>query len=402
MLVAEEEDPRGGRPGAAARAAGPPPAGPSADPGWHRPILPDRDPSEIRAEPYNMPKGFAWSEVDVTDPDQRTEIYDLLYQNYVEDDECMFRFDYSRDFLTWALTPPGHRREFHLGVRSTKSGRLMALITGVPARIRVHAAARSMVEVNFLCVHKKLRSKRLAPVLIKEITRRVNQSGTFQAVYTAGVVLPGHVARCRYHHRTLDAKKLVEVGFTRLPPRTTLARMIKRHRLPAVPAAGLRPLRPADVPAARALVATYLERFRLAPLFSEEEFAHWLLPREGVVSSFVNAAPGTDGEEGPITDFVSYYHLHSSVLGNPHHSTLRAAYAFYNVATSMDLTELMRDALILARNEGMDVFNALDLMDNDEFLEALKFGKGDGNLQYYVYNWSCPALEHGDVGLVLL
>jgi hypothetical protein len=31
-----------------------------------------------------------------------------------------------------------------------------------------------MVEINFLCVHKKLRSKRLAPVLIKEITRRVN------------------------------------------------------------------------------------------------------------------------------------------------------------------------------------------------------------------------------------
>jgi len=37
-----------------------------------------------------------------------------------------------------------------------------------------------MVEINFLCVHKKLRSKRLAPVLIKEITRRVNVNGIFQ------------------------------------------------------------------------------------------------------------------------------------------------------------------------------------------------------------------------------
>ena len=27
-----------------------------------------------------------------------------------------------------------------------------------------------MVEINFLCVHKKLRSKRVAPVLIKEAT----------------------------------------------------------------------------------------------------------------------------------------------------------------------------------------------------------------------------------------
>lgn len=71
-----------------------------------------------------------------------------------------------------------------------------------------------MVEINYLCVHKKLRSKRLAPVLIKEITRRVNLTGklsgaglsifshsivvdTWQAVYTAGVVLPRPVAQNR-------------------------------------------------------------------------------------------------------------------------------------------------------------------------------------------------------------
>jgi hypothetical protein len=54
-----------------------------------------------------------------------------------------------------------------------------------------------MVEINFLCVHKKLRSKRLAPVLIKEITRRVNLNGIFQAVYTAGVILPSLVSKCR-------------------------------------------------------------------------------------------------------------------------------------------------------------------------------------------------------------
>lgn len=55
-----------------------------------------------------------------------------------------------------------------------------------------------MVEINFLCVHKKLRSKRVAPVLIREITRRVNLMGIFQAVYTAGVVLPKPVGTCRW------------------------------------------------------------------------------------------------------------------------------------------------------------------------------------------------------------
>lgn len=53
-------------------------------------------------------------------------------------------------------------------------------------------------EINFLVVHKKLRSKRLAPVLIKEVTRRCNLHGVFQAVYTAGVVLPTPVAVSRF------------------------------------------------------------------------------------------------------------------------------------------------------------------------------------------------------------
>ena len=52
-------------------------------------------------------------------------------------------------------------------------------------------------EVNFLCVHKKLRSKRLAPVLIKEVTRRINLSNVWQAIYTGGVVLPTPIGTCR-------------------------------------------------------------------------------------------------------------------------------------------------------------------------------------------------------------
>lgn len=44
------------------------------------------------------------------------------------------------------------------------------------------------------------------------------------------------------------------------------------------------------------------------------------------------------------------------------------------------------------------MFNALDLMENKQFLEPLKFGIGDGNLQYYLYNWKCPSMEPNQVG----
>jgi glycylpeptide N-tetradecanoyltransferase len=48
------------------------------------------------------------------------------------------------------------------------------------------------------------------------------------------------------------------------------------------------------------------------------------------------------------------------------------------------------------------VFNALDLLDNEEHLKELKFGIGDGHLQYYLYNWRCGKVEPKQVGLVLL
>jgi glycylpeptide N-tetradecanoyltransferase len=50
-------------------------------------------------------------------------------------------------------------------------------------------------------------------------------------VYTAGVVLPSPVAECRYWHRSLNPKKLVEVGFTRISERMNLARTVKLYKV---------------------------------------------------------------------------------------------------------------------------------------------------------------------------
>lgn len=360
------------------------------------PIEPNKSPEELRQEPYSMPAGFEWSDVDVTNVDQRLELYNLLANNYVEDDDALFRFDYSPEFLLWALSPPGHRKDCLFGVRSSSNKKLVAFISGVPAQVKVYEKEIKTVEINFLCVHKKLRAKRLAPVLIKEITRRANLAGIFQAVYTAGTVLPVPVSSARYYHRSLNPKKLVNVGFSRLGHRMTLARMQKLYKLPDQPATpGLRAMEEKDVEAVTVLLNEYLVQFHLKILYSAEEVKHWLLPRPNVIDSFV-----VESSDGKITDFLSFYHLPSSILS--HNSTLYAAYSYYNVATSVPLVDLMKDALILAKTKQCDVFNALNLMDNQSIMEPLKFGVGDGNLQYYVYNWACPEMEPNKVGIVLL
>eukprot|EP00921_Rhytidocystis_pertsovi_P015269 GHVQ01024340.1.p1 GENE.GHVQ01024340.1~~GHVQ01024340.1.p1 ORF type:complete len:166 (+),score=11.02 GHVQ01024340.1:66-563(+) len=136
--------------------------------------------------------------------------------------------------------------------------------------------------------------------------------------------------------------------------------------------------------------------YSLFPVMGPEEVAHWILPRQDVIYSFVREV------EGKITDVISFYMVPSSVIGNEKHQLVTAAYSYYNVATSTTLRELIEDALILAKQRNCDVFNALDLMDNQSFLKELKFGVGDGFLRYYVYNWKCKELESDEVALVLL
>lgn len=352
---------------------------------------------EVRTEPYTLPQGFVWDTLDISDAKVLKELYTLLNENYVEDDDNMFRFDYSPDFLLWALKPPGWKMSWHCGVRVESNKKLIGFISGIPVHIKVYDKTVLMAEINFLCVHKKLRSKRVAPVLIREITRRVHLEGIFQAVYTAGVVLPKPVACCRYWHRSLNPKKLIDVKFSHLSRNMTMQRTLKLYRLPEEPKnSGISPLTTEDMTSAFEKMAKYLKKFNLAPMFSEEEFKHWFTPREGIVDSFV-----VKNESGDVTDMISFYTLPSTVMHHPVHKQLKAAYSFYNVSEETSLVDLMQDALILAKQRGFDVFNALDLMENKEFLEKLKFGIGDGNLQYYLYNWKCPNLEPAQVGIVL-
>ena len=354
---------------------------------------------DVPKKPYTLIEAFEWTQIDVTNDSQLDEAYRLLNENYVEDGEAMFRFDYTRNFLRWALLPPGWHASWHIGVRVKSNKKLVALITAIPATLQVHKDEKQMAEINFLCVHKKLRAKRLAPVLIREITRRVNLQGIWQAVYTAGALLPRPVSSSRYYHRSLNPKKLIDIGFSRLQPRMTMARTIKLYALKSetcIP--GIRELRPTDGEQACALFQEFSSKFNLHVNMSTEEFCHWFMPRKDVIHSYVVENP----ESGKLTDLVSFYSLPSSIIQHPVHKTLKAAYSYCTAALKNSITDLMRDALVLARRNDFDVFNALDLAQNAEMFKELKFHIGDGELNYYLYNWKCRPVPKEKNSLVML
>jgi len=167
-----------------------------------------------------------------------------------------------------------------------------------------------------------------------------------------------------------------------------------------------------DVPQVTKLWERYMARFGMAAVMNETEIRHYLLSGHGegpikkgrrqgqVVWSYVVEDPTTHN----ITDYISFYNLPSSVTSpNAKHPILDAAYLFYyatdvvfkpngDVLFKRRLEELVTDAMIIASQAKFDVFNALTLMDNPNFLPHLKFGSGDGLLNYYLYNWRTAPL----------
>lgn len=314
----------------------------------------------VPKEPSAMLEGFEWVTMDLTVEKELEEVYELLNGHYVEDGEAMFRFNYSQSFLNWALKSPGWRKEWHVGVRASKSRKLVAFISGVPVDLRVRSKVLKSTEINFLCVHKKLRSKRLAPVLIQEITRRCYILGIFQAIYTAGVVLPKPVSSCRYFHRSIDWLKLYEVGFSPLPANSTKARQITRYQIPSsTSTVGLRVMEFKDIPAVQDLLDRYLKRFDMAPMFNREEIEHWLLHDDKAAEQVVWSYVVEDEKTHKITDYFSFYCLESTVIGNQKYDNVRAAYLFYYATETAfakeekglkeRLNALMNDALVLAK-----------------------------------------------------
>ena len=358
---------------------------------------------DISLEKTRLHEKFFWVDFDLMNEKDIEEIYILLTENYVEDDDGCFRFDYSKEFLRWALLPPKYEKDLYFGIRDkTLNNKLIGFISGIVLNLKIEDKVVKTTEVNFLCVHKKYRDHYMASVLIREVVRRSNLKGIWQGLYTSGTMLPTPIAQTRYYHRSLNPRKLINVNFSYLPRGQKISMREKMYALPEEPELQegyiLRPTEVKDIKQINKLLNEYLKKFKLFTEYTKKECQHWFVRREGIIESYVIE------KKGKITDFFSFYNLPSSILNHKNYKLLKAAYSYYFINNSMSLKELYKIALIKAKELNYDVFNTLDIMGNMEIFEDLLFSGGDGYLQYYLYNWKLKStiLMPKEIGVVLM
>jgi len=160
---------------------------------------------------YELPPEFKWCTLDPQSNSDMLIVSTFLNMHYVEDIDNDFRLNYSSNFLSWALQSTYvNNNDLCVSIKILDSNEIVGFISGSMINVHIDGIDKIMADINFLCVHSKLRNKNISSLLIKEITRRINLKGYFHAIYTGANQFSNSICTANIFHRPLNVQKLIE------------------------------------------------------------------------------------------------------------------------------------------------------------------------------------------------
>ena len=367
------------------------------------PINTDTNIENVPQEPYTLPEGFEWKEVDLSQSNEVDKLFEFLKSNYIGDESHLFGMEYSKDFLKWYLSPPGMHKEWLISVlkedKVKNKKKMIGFISAIPIKININGTEVQMAKANFLCVKKEFRNKRLTPVLIKEITRRINLKNIWHGVYATYTYLPKPFSKCDYFYRSINLKKLIDIQYTSLPGKISLGKALKNHELPDEPLiSGFRKMTEKDLEQIYELIEKNRKKYNINEVLSKEEILHYFLPRNNIIYSYV-----LEDENNKITDFFIFYALTRTILSNnSKYKKINLAYSIINYNSTISMKDLLKSEIIIAKQNNFDALHCINYKEYAENFKELLFTEKVGKIKYYFYNFVCPNTPIDKVSLIFV
>ena len=139
--------------------------------------------------------------------------------------------------------------------------------------------------------------------------------------------------------------------------------------------------------------------FKIYRIFSGDEIEYWFLPRKNIIHSFVK-----EDQDGNITDFTSFY-----VVDITNKEVRKKwCYIYFNIATSFSSEELFENSLLLANQNGIDIYvcntinNYESLCQKYQFSLNLDANDSYGTVKYYFNNFICPETDTKEISIILI
>lgn len=324
-----------------------------------------------------LPNDYTFKDLDVS---SLPELHTFLASNYVEDSNTNFKLIYSENFLKWQFFEFPTKSNFSICL--IKNEKIVGFIHGKPTNLKINESYETFAAINFLCLDISLRNTKLAPLLIKEITRRFHNDGIASAIFTGSIDLPFKIADVRYYHYMLNTQKLYETGFLNF---TVENDILKNKRK------GFRMANEQDYNKIIELHNKNKKNYKLFEIIDEQNAKYTFKNIENVCYTFLYE------ENDTITEFGTFFIV--DTLIKTKNEKIKTAYLHYYY--SEDVCSLINDLLVMAKEMNVDVFNSLSLMNNDKFISSMNFYRGTGVLKYYFYNWDIKKMLNNEICFVL-
>lgn len=142
----------------------------------------------------------------------KEQVQQLLDTDYASDGNV--HLVYPKDFALYYLNQT--QKSWWCAIVHNET--YIGFVAAAQRQVVFNKVQKTVAEVNLLIVHPKYRNKSLAPLLIKEITRKITNDNVTIALYTTGKGIPQEpFTEIKYHHILLDFKRAQDVGFTNAP-----------------------------------------------------------------------------------------------------------------------------------------------------------------------------------------
>lgn len=327
-----------------------------------------------------LPDAFEWVTLDES---EYGEMADFMTRYLRSETNSTIQLHFQPSFVSWSLSFPGQDKSWVVGIRVKETKKLVAMITASPRTLYVLGKEYRTAYVDHLCIHPRLRHKRLAPLLIRTITRRIAESGYLHAIYTGTTLLPGHWCSFQQFGRALRPDVLIESGFWKVPDHAKTSMVRAWDDLPGSFSDNeFSPVKEEDVPSIVQLWNDQALSYSVAVGVDDAWLHHVLFDSNSPLSAYVKR----DGT-GKVTDLWSYQSLNMFVRKQDVVFPIRQARSYYCFATTMKMSDLIREAMIHAKSQGHHIWLTFDVAEVGAYQTELNLFPNGMVTYFYGFNF---------------
>jgi glycylpeptide N-tetradecanoyltransferase len=327
-----------------------------------------------------LPELYHFDTLDIRNDDKVQELCDFLNDNYYEEDSGKFRTFFEKNTVRWYLLNSYYDPNMCLCVR--KDNDIIGLMCGVVNNMQIGKRSCQNVEINFVCIKKVFRAKRLLPVLATEFNLRMNKLGYKHGFFATNKYVPKPFSKLNAYHRAINMKKLIDVGFVNMQGKIDMDHVNKALEMDnKFSTKNFKKMDEDHLEDVYELFNKYMEKYYVHPIYTFEEFTNVFYNNDVVVSYVL-----TDDSDIPI-DFISYYNMKLKVTRENDNIYLNKAVLFYYTSITETPYRLIKDILLVAKNNGNDLVTMYDVMENINISIDLFFDKSSSLVNMNMYNW---------------